>query len=83
MRHPFSEYAMSNFRVHGSKLDSVGTPLPEALDAFMLDKDRTFSCWRDMSWIDTVELFKPSPVHIASWAGGSGEITFSLAGYCD
>jgi ankyrin repeat protein len=69
MRYPFLEYSSNNWHVHASKLENIGVPLLEALDSFMIPKDKPFFSWLDMNWPGTTKLSKVSPLHVASWAG--------------
>lgn len=69
LRYPFIEYAVKNWYIHASKVDSIGVPLLEALDSFMKPKNQAFFSWLDMNWRTKTRWSKVSPLHVASWAG--------------
>ncbi|KAK0099478.1 hypothetical protein ONS96_008315 [Cadophora gregata f. sp. sojae] len=68
MKHPFLDYAMNNFYLHVCR-HGLDESLLSQLDAFMRPDNYAFSAWVDMTWDNTYQLEKISPLHVAAWAG--------------
>jgi len=78
MQFPFLDYAMNNWYVHVSKLNTLDQELCSSLDAFTQPESHTFRSWLDLAW-GTTAIEKVSPLHLAAWAGITRYAEYLLA----
>jgi ankyrin repeat protein len=72
LRHPFLEYAVSNWAFHASKYDFEDDDFFHSVAGFLDHNNDDFRKWLELEWMKNLDssMFKaPTPLHIAAFAG--------------
>ncbi|MCJ1255632.1 hypothetical protein MMC24_003449 [Lignoscripta atroalba] len=68
LKHPFLEYAATNWHHHVSKYDKADKDLFSVLDGFMTKESKAFSSWLDLTRPNK-QFHKLLPIHVAAYKG--------------